>query len=297
LIRDEPEFAFIAPVEENNPMLETMLQQFKSFYTFPGLSFKWILLGIALALVFGAVWLVIYRVWRFSKLCFIATLLASAVLTWSAIAFIQLPLQTWTQNLMLDWFGQATFIKWLLLIGIPFVLISGLVQEGAKLIPVIALWFSRKKQLDPLTGLYAGAISGAGFGIFEAAWVHNMMFASGWSWQVVSISGPTALLDFWERFFSVGFHIAVSALAGYGWAKGLKWQYFLIAAGLHGLSNYSVVLLNKGTLDFKQIEIYIAVLAIAVTVYAFLVMRKCTTTPVAPPIVEETSLPEAPENP
>jgi RsiW-degrading membrane proteinase PrsW (M82 family) len=159
------------------------------------------------------------------------------------------------------------------LTGIPIVLLSGLVQEGAKLVPVIALWFKRNRRIDPLTGLYAGAISGAGFGIFEAVWVHNSMFAAGWSWQIVTLSGPSALLGFVERFFSIGFHIAISALAGYGWARGLKWQYYLVAAGLHGLSNYAIVLLNQRVFTINQVEIYVAVMAVASTIYAFMVMR------------------------
>jgi RsiW-degrading membrane proteinase PrsW (M82 family) len=278
-------------------MFESMVQQFQAFYTFPGLSFKMILLAIALALAFAALWLIIYRLWRFNKAWWVLIIVISAVLTWTAIAFAQVPLQDWTQQLLINWLGQQKFFSWLFLTGIPIVLVSGLVQEGAKLVPVIALWFSRNKQIDPLTGLYAGAISGAGYGIFEAIWVHNSMFASGWSWEVVTLSGPTALLGFVERFFSIGFHIAISALAGYGWAKGLKWQYYLIAAGLHGLSNYAIVLLNKGTLTINQIEIYIAVMAIAATIYVFLVMRSSLRADVVPLISEIPQDPASPDNP
>jgi RsiW-degrading membrane proteinase PrsW (M82 family) len=256
-------------------MLETMLQQFKAFYTFSNLSLKGVVLAIVLALLFGLVWMIILRAWRFNKLILAAIMIASAILTWSAIAFIELPLQTWIQKFWINALGRDGFIKWLLLAGIPITLVSGLVQEAAKLVPVIAFWFGRKKQLDPLTGLYAGALSGAGFGIFEAIWVHNMIFESGWSWQMVSITGPSALLGFWERFFSIGLHIAVSALAGYGWAKGLKWQYFLIAAGLHSLFNYNVVLLRNGTLNVNQIELVMAAIAFGTAVWAFLVMRNC----------------------
>jgi RsiW-degrading membrane proteinase PrsW (M82 family) len=278
-------------------MFESMVQQFQAFYTFPGLSFKMILLAIALALAFAALWLIIYRLWHFNKAWWVLIMVISAVLTWTAIAFAQVPLQDWTQQLLINWLGQQKFFSWLFLTGIPIVLVSGLVQEGAKLVPVIALWFSRNKQIDPLTGLYAGAISGAGYGIFEAIWVHNSMFASGWSWEVVTLSGPTALLGFVERFFSIGFHIAISALAGYGWAKGLKWQYYLIAAGLHGLSNYAIVLLNKGTLTINQIEIYIAVMAIAATIYVFLVMRSSLRADVVPLISEIPQDPASPDNP
>ncbi len=76
------------------------------------------------------------------------------------------------------------------------------------------------------------------------------------TWQTVEINGVLALLGFWERFFTVAFHIAASALAGYGLAKGLGWQFYLLASFLHGATNYSVILLQKGLLTGIQVEIY-----------------------------------------
>jgi uncharacterized membrane protein YhfC len=111
-------------------------------------------------------------------------------------------------------------------------------------------------------------VSGAGFGVFEAVWVHNTILASGWTWAAVETGGVLALLGFWERFFSVAFHIAASALAGYGLAKRLGWQFYLIASVLHGLTNYGVILLQAGVLTSIQVEIYIAVLAVAITAVA-----------------------------
>jgi hypothetical protein len=70
-------------------MFESMVQQFQAFYTFPGLSFKMILLAIALALAFAALWLIIYRLWRFNKAWWVLIIVISAVLTWTAIAFAQ----------------------------------------------------------------------------------------------------------------------------------------------------------------------------------------------------------------
>ncbi len=78
-------------------------------------------------------------------------------------------------------------------------------------------------------------------------------------------SGIVALAGFWERFFTAAFHIAVSALAGYGLAKGWGWQFYLLASFLHGLLNYSVVLLQSGLITVIQIEIFVAVWAVLVT--------------------------------
>jgi len=77
-----------------------------------------------------------------------------------------------------------------------------------------------------------------------------------------------ALLGFWERFFTVAAHIAFSALAGYGLARGWGWQFYLIASVLHGLLNYSIVLLQAGLLTTVHVEIYVAVIAVVVTAWA-----------------------------
>jgi uncharacterized membrane protein YhfC len=108
----------------------------------------------------------------------------------------------------------------------------------------------------------------AGFGVFEAVCGGITPFSPPLDLGAVELSGFVALLGFWERFFSVAFHIAVSALAGYGLARGLGWQFYLIASFLHGLTNYSVVLIQTGLLTAIQTEIYIAVLAAAITAAA-----------------------------
>ena len=249
-------------------MLQQMAGFFTSAFSFPGLSWTLVLLAIAIGVFFGAIWLTPYRppVVKRPGLWLVA--IVSAFLTWTAIAFIQIPLQGWTGQILTHFWDQFTLLRWLLLAGIPSILLSGLVQEGAKLVPVGFYWWRNHWSFTPKFGLIAGAVSGAGFGVFEAIWVHNTIFASGWTWSMVETGGFLALLGFWERFFTVAFHTAVSALAGYGLAKRLGWQFYLIASFLHGATNYSVVLLQKGLLTSVQVEIYIGVLAIAVTALA-----------------------------
>jgi len=77
-----------------------------------------------------------------------------------------------------------------------------------------------------------------------------------------------ALAGFWERFFAVAFHIAASALAGYGLAKGWGWQFYLLAAFLHAFLNYSVVLLQSGLLSVVEVEVFLAGWAVLVTAVA-----------------------------
>ncbi len=249
-------------------MLEQMIRFFTSAFSFPGLGWTMILAAIAIGIVFGAIWLTPYWPPVISKPGLWVVGIASALLTWTAIAFIQIPLQSWAGQALLHFWNQSTLTQWLLVAGIPQVLLSGVVQEAAKLVPV-GLYLRRNHwSLTPRFGLIAGAVSGAGFGVFEAVWVHNTIFASGWTWSVVGTSGLLALLGFWERFFSVAFHIAVSALSGYGLAKRQGWRFYLIASFLHGATNYSIILLRKGLLTAIQVEIYIAVIAAGVNVLA-----------------------------
>jgi RsiW-degrading membrane proteinase PrsW (M82 family) len=145
--------------------------------------------------------------------------------------------------------------------AVPLVLLSGLVQEGAKLLPVVVYWLIRHRKIEPVLGLTTGAVVGSGFGIFEAQWVLNTIFASGWSWNLALTYGFLGFAGFWERFFTVGFHISSTALASWGLSKGLGWQFYLIASVLHFLLNYTVIFFQKGLLDTIQIEVVIAIIA------------------------------------
>ncbi len=248
-------------------LAERTVNFFLSAFRFPGLDWWLVLLAIGLGLAFSAVWLSLYRppLSRHPWI-FLAIAAVGALLTWTAIAFVQIPLQTWTQQAELHFWSPATLTRWLLLAGAPVVLVSGLVQEGAKLVPVVFYWLGRRRHLSLRDGLIAGAIAGAGFGIFEAVWVHDSVFAAGWTWHNVETGGVLALIAFWERFFTVGFHIAVTALSGYGLARGWGWQFYLLASLVHGVANYSIVLLSKGLLSSNGTEVYIAVLTVALTV-------------------------------
>jgi RsiW-degrading membrane proteinase PrsW (M82 family) len=248
-------------------MLEYMLDFFNSWFYVPGLTWQLLLLGIALAFAFGAAWFVPYWTPILKKPWAWAILVGSALLTLLAVTFVQIPLQWWASQALGHFWSQETLLDWLLLAGIPTILLSGLVQEGSKLVPVVFYWWRKGRNITPRMGLIIGAVAGLGFGVFEAVWVHNIILASGWSWAAVQTGGVIALAGFWERFFAVAFHIAASALAGYGLAKGWGWQFYLIAAGLHALLNYSVVLLSLGVFGTVGIEVYAAVVASLVAAF------------------------------
>ena len=246
-------------------MLEQIINFFASWFVYPGLSWNLMLIGIGLAIVFGAIWLAGYWPPLFKRHWLWAVLVGSAFLSLVAVSFIQIPLQAWAGQALGHFWSQEVLMGWLLLAGIPQVLLSGLVQEGAKMVTMVVWWWRSGRKIDPKLGLTIGAIAGAGFGIFEAVWVHCRIFAAGWTLQALRTDGFIAIAGFWERFFAVGFHIAASALVGYGLARGKGWQFYLIAALLHALLNYSAVLLQKGIFTIVQLETYAAVIAVILT--------------------------------
>jgi len=246
-------------------MVEQMVGFFLSGFANPGASWVNLAWAVGLAIVFGAVWLAGYWPPLFKKHWLWVVLVGSAILTWAAIAFIQIPLQSWAGQALNHFWSQEVLMRWLLLAGIPQILLSGLVQEGAKLVPIVVYWWRRGKDIDPKLGLAIGAVVGVGFGVFEAQWAHNLAFASGWSWRDVQTGGLMALAPFWERFFAVAFHTASCALAGWGLARGWGWQFYLIASFLHAFLNYGIIPMQLGLITSVQMEIFVAVWAVMVT--------------------------------
>jgi RsiW-degrading membrane proteinase PrsW (M82 family) len=245
-------------------MWQQMVSFLKPWFIIHNLSLERLLITIGLAVTFGAVWLLAHWPPLFKRHWLWAVAVVSAFLTLLAVVFIQIPLQTWAGQALLHFWSPQTLAGWIYLAAIPQILLSGLVQEGAKMVPMVAWWWRRGRQLDPKMGLAIGAVAGAGFGIYEAFWVHTNVLGP-FSWQAVQTAGFQALLPFWERFFTVGAHVAMAALSGYGLAKGWGWQFYLIASGMHAVLNYSVILVGTGKLTTNQVEIYIAVMAVVYT--------------------------------
>ena len=246
-------------------MWEQMLDYLESWFVYPNNAWDMMFVGIGLGIAFGAFWLLGHWPPLFKKHWLWAVAIVSAFLTLLAVVFIQTPLRIWIGDAMRHFWEQDVIIDWLVLLAIPQILVSGLVQEGAKMVPIVVWWWRSEKIISPKLGMGIGAIAGAGFGIFEAVWVHLKVFNAGWTWHSYQTDGFIAIAGFWERFFSVGFHIAVSALAGYGLAKGKGWQFYLIAAGIHALFNYIVVFYQKGMITIVQTETYVAVFAVILT--------------------------------
>jgi RsiW-degrading membrane proteinase PrsW (M82 family) len=247
-----------------------ILNLFISGFYFPGISIHNLATGIGLGLIFGAIWYAAYFTPVLGKWSSWAVMSISAFLTWALVCFIQVPLQSLTTNVMNFIWSQDILMRWILLAIIPQIIYSGLIQEGSKLVPVLFMWRKIKPPIDPKTGLVLGAVAGLGFGIFEAVWIHNSLFASGWDiTSSISTTGIIyGLLPFWERFFTVAFHTASSAIAGWGLFRGRGWQFYLISSLAHAVLNYSVVLYTAGHINQLHVSIYVAVISLIITAAA-----------------------------
>ena len=139
------------------------------------------LFGVIIALLFGAIWIACFKPPLFQRLWLWEILLGSAIITLIAVSFIQVPLQNAVGKDISDLMTAYNIVRALLLNGIPLAIVAGLVQEGAKLIPPVIYWLIQKRDVNTRLMIIIGAIAGAGFGIFEAQWIHNIYFASGWN--------------------------------------------------------------------------------------------------------------------
>ena len=149
-------------------MLERLVDAFVSGFVFPGILWNQLFIGIGLAIIFGALWLAPYWTPILKKPRAWAVLAGSAIFTWIAVAFVQGSLTYWTNSWFINQFGQETFQSQILLMAIPSILYTGLVQEGAKFVPVVMWWWRSGRNIERKLGLAIGAVAGLGFGVFEA---------------------------------------------------------------------------------------------------------------------------------
>ena len=208
-------------------MITEILHFIASFFeTFNAIS-------VALAVLFGVIWMACFRPPLFSKFWLWAILPFGAMITLLAVAVIQLPFESWLgHEAHVTSQGEHNIMP-LLLAALPLIVISALVQEGGKLIPAVTYWQLEKRKISPVLGMQIGAVAGAGFGILQAQWTHNAIFASGWTFEMVQIEGVGELFVFYESVFIVAMHVTTAALSGYGLAKGWGWQFYLLASLIH----------------------------------------------------------------
>lgn len=234
-------------------MMDDNLQFFLSFFANPTIY------GITIALLFAAIWLAPFYNSIIKRTYAWVIFLCSAILTTFAIAFIQDPLQILTGDVCYKYFQKYNPTIIIFLIPVFTNLIAGVVQETAKLLPVLLYWRSMQRALSPAEMLFLGVMGGVGFGFFEAQWVANRVISSGWNLDLIRSEGISAAAGFIERFFSVGCHTAWTAIAAYGLTRRKWYLYFLIVVFAHALADYDASLYSLGVFDLLDAEIAIAI--------------------------------------
>ncbi len=247
-----------------------MLNEATAWFSYPNATALQLLAAVGLAVVFGAVWLTAHWPPMLRRPWFWAVGVFSAFFTMAAFAFVRTPLQYYYDRLVNHFLSGATISDWLLLLGIPSVVIAGLVLEGAKMVPMLLYWQKEERRLTPAAGLALGAVAGAAFGIFDAFQIFSSLFGAGWTTAALS-NGFPGFATFWERFFTIGFNTGVAAMVGYGLARGKGWQYLLVAAGFHALFNYTGYFYAKQYLGLTQVEVLLALIAVIITAVVLIV--------------------------
>lgn len=246
-------------------MWENVWQFFVAIYSNPTVE------GISIALLMGAIWLAAFRVPLAKQPRLWIYLVVGAVLFGPAIAFLQMPLQQLSFQPFSNFWETEVWQKRLLVTEIPAMLITGFVQEGIKLVPVL-IYRKLRQPISDRKVLLTGAAVGAGFGIFEAAWLLNQIFSTGVSWPMFQFQGWNAFLSIWERLLIIGFHTSTTALAAYFLNIGKGSQTYLLVALFHSVLNYGTILSAAGVFTMVQTEIYVTVLC-AIVIGAALWLR------------------------
>lgn len=158
---------------------------------------------------------------------------------------LQTPLQSWINS----WGGSHGLSLWL--IGCLLVLVSGLVQEGLK---AVAIGFSRWSAGREADLINLGLAVGLGFGVWEA-------------WQLVAwplgVARMLSLAAVFERMAVIGLHIGAATISAYGFAIRRPLPFAALAALIHAVANFSILLYQHWVLGFWATEAYLFVASLA----------------------------------
>lgn len=180
-------------------------------------------------------------------------------LAYPIIYYTQAPLQqSYAMNVLGPAMGAGESI---VIPAIIPAMITGIIQESLKLIPLLIIARLIKPKQIALVSL--GAFIGAGFGFVEACHIVAPMFQSH------TLTGYTLI----ERVFTIMFQMTMGAVLGYGLARDKIWQFWLVAVGLHAFSNYLVIFVQMKTLTIKGLNIVLGLFDITLLVGAVILQR------------------------
>jgi RsiW-degrading membrane proteinase PrsW (M82 family) len=204
---------------------------------------------------------------------------AGIVLFVPVIAWIQVPLQRVVQGWVVATLSTAD----LAVLGLPAALLSGFVQEPAKLLAamlglMIGRRWRRGQRVTPEPigdALLYGAVAGAGFGAFEAAIVLSFSLAAA---PVAGLGAVAPAIV--ERVFAIVFHASLTGIVVYAWSHRRVWLGLTTAILVHGKGNYiALVLANRlGLSGVWVIEAVVAVIALALGAVLISLVRRAART-------------------
>jgi len=150
-------------------------------------------------------------------------------------------------------------------------LLTGLVLETFKIIPIAMIFFIWKK--NSLSGLLLGIFCCVGFGIFESAAIIGATFQTGnmpiFSWGV------------FERIIGILFNVTVGAALGFGLSRNITalFRAWLGMILVHTLSSYLIVLVQRKVIDFAIFEILTALIYLLALLVVYLIIKKYSVQP------------------
>ncbi len=216
----------------------------------PGLSLttfiRWIELG-AIFLLMGLPWLLLLgrdglRRWYFWFILLVVTC-GMLPLTLEVQPFLQAKYSQGIAHPLMDR-GLTIYIA---MVG-TFAL-SGIVQEFLKWLPIYAYRLIARTKANYRKIIAVGLAAGLGFGWWEAWW----LFKSGFG--II----PFSFWAYFERFFAIMFHSASAVILAHGVATHRSGRFYALAAFLHGLGNYTILLTRQNLISTTQLEILIAI--------------------------------------
>ncbi len=186
----------------------------------------------------------------------------------ASIVYLQVPLQTIAGAWVMENLATAN----LLLLGIPSVALSGIVQETAKLAVTLAALRLAGTMAFQSERIRMGVLAGAGYGAIEA-WI---LLSPALTFSGVGHS--LLLLSIFERFVTIAFHLSSTGVLAHLWAKGATRRIvaLLAVSTYHGAVNYSILLLQVGILNIALFYALLSAATMAIFAYAIAMMRRGT---------------------
>lgn len=180
-----------------------------------------------------------------------------------SIAEVQVPLQSLATRWAMGHLATANS----LVLSIPAILLTGIVQEPAKLLAAgLGMWTVRRgtRRAAPTIG----ALAGAGYGGMEAAIILSYALT-------IVPPGVFPWLATVERASAVIFHLSLPGIVMFWWARGAaRGLLGLLGAVLaHAALDSLPVLLGMGLVGVACAEVIVGILSLALFAYLIFLVR------------------------